>query len=241
MAFKMAPKSPTLKATGKFAAPLKQKAAGDKLTNKNDLGGYGVLKASPKSSAGNFEPAGEQKDFIPWDLRQDAGLGGVGSQSGVKGAMGSKKRKAEYDARNWAYDETISKASTKKRAKVKKVETGKMAGQDVASKPTGGKLATTKSVGGKPKKSKVNREDGIQVKEVPKVVGEELGKATKFVGKHIGKAAKWLGGKTKEIGNATVVKPKNKKKQAATKSIKERLGKKTDFSSPGKKQSKAVK
>tara|TARA_R110002124_G_scaffold96156_1_gene240563 strand:+ start:1936 stop:2751 length:816 start_codon:yes stop_codon:yes gene_type:complete len=240
MAFKMAPKSPTLMATGKFSSVAKQKAAGDKLT-KNKLPkkgeGFGVLKPKEKSTAGNFEPAGKQKDFIPWNLRQDAGLGGVGSQSGVKGAMGSKLRKAEYDAKGWAYDETISKASTKKRAKVKKVETGKMAGADVTSKPVGGKLAATKPVGGKPKKSKVNRADGIQVKEVPKVVGEELGKATKYVGKHLGKAAKWLSGKSKEAGNTTIVKPKNKKKQVVAKSIKERLGKKTDFSSPSKKKS----
>lgn len=264
----MNPKSPTLMATGKFASPSKQKAAGDKLknkndlggrgvlkaagdklANKNDLGGYGVLKASPKSSAGDFKPAGKQGNFIPWDLRQDAGLGGVGSKSGVTGKMGSDKRKAEYDARNWAYDETISqssvdkaKAKSKKRAKVKKVVTGKMAGQDVTSKPTGGKLAATKPTGGKPKKSKVNRADGIQVKEVPKVVGEELGKATKFVGKHIGKAAKWLGGKSKDLGNVTVVKPKGKKKQVAKKSIYDRLEKKKDFSTPSKKkaQPKAV-
>ena len=246
MAFKMAPKSPTLKATGKFASVAKQKAAGDLLNKPQHFKtpGYGVLKPKEKSTAGNFEPAGKQGNFIPWDLRQDAGLGGVGSQSGVKGAMGSKLRKSEYDARGWAYDETISKASLKKpKKKVKKVEnqSSKMAGVKTTG-TTSTQLAATKPVGGKPKKSKVNRADGIQVKEVPKVVGEELGKATKFVGKHLGKAAKWLGGKSKEIGNTTIVKPKGKKKQVATKSIKERLGKKTDFSTPGKKkvQPKAV-
>lgn len=237
MAFKMAPKSPTLKATGKFASAAKQTAAGDLLN-----------KQKEKSTAGNFEPAGEQRAAPTWRQQMypfgKDGLGRADYNSGVKGAMGSKLRKDEYDARGWAYDETISKASLKEpKKKVKKVEdlSSKMAGvKTTGTKST--QLAATKPVGGKPKKSKVNRADGIQVKEVPKVVGEELGKATKFVGKHLGKAAKWLGGKSKEIGNTTIVKPKGKKKQVATKSIKERLGKKTDFSTPSKKkvQPKAV-
>ena len=80
--------------------------------------GEGVLKPKEKSAAGNFEPAGKQKDFIPFAFRQDAKIGG-GSNSGIKGKAGSAKRKAEYDAKGWAYDETISKASTiKPKAKV---------------------------------------------------------------------------------------------------------------------------
>ena len=92
--------------------------------------GEGVLKSSPKSSAGNFEPAGEQKDFIPYAFRQDSKIGG-GSHSGVKGKMGSDNRKAEYDKKGWAYDETISKASVKKanpRPKVKAANTIKAKG-----------------------------------------------------------------------------------------------------------------
>lgn len=230
MAFKMAPKSPTLKATGKFASAAKQKAAGDLLN-----------KQKEKSTAGNFEPAGEQRAAATWKQQMypfgKDGLGRADYNSGVKGKMGSKLRKAEYDARGWAYDETISKASLKKpKKKVKKAENHKSKMVGVKTTKPSTQLAATKPVGGKPKKSKVNRADGIQVKEVPKVVGEELGKATKFVGKHLGKAAKWLGGKSKEIGNTTIVKPKGKKKQVATKSIKERLGKKTDFSTPSKKK-----
>ena len=115
MAFKMAPKSPCLQTTGKYspAAPLKQKSAGDILA-----AGDGVRKTKKISTAGNFEPAGPQKDFIPGELRDtDFGMNPTGkpkSVSGIKGKMGSNKRKAEYDAREWAYDETISKASTMK-------------------------------------------------------------------------------------------------------------------------------
>ena len=126
MAFKMAPKSPALKKTNKFS-----EAAGKQLTSNQP--GYGVTKRKEKSSAGDFEPAGKQKDFIPWAFRADNKLGG-GSHSGVKGAMGSKTRKAEYDAKGWAYDETISKASTKK-PKAKAVATIKPKGVvDVAPK-----------------------------------------------------------------------------------------------------------
>jgi len=112
MAFKMAPKAPCLKTTSKYSpiTPLKQKsgASGDTLAP-----GDGVRKTKKISTAGNFEPAGEQKDFIPFAFRPDAKIGG-GSNSGIKGKMGSSKRKAEYDAKGWAYDETISKASTMK-------------------------------------------------------------------------------------------------------------------------------
>ena len=110
MAFKMAPKAPCLQTTSKYSpiTPLKQKsgASGDTLAP-----GDGVRKTKKISTAGNFEPAGEQKDFIPFAFRPDAKIGG-GSNSGIKGKMGSSKRKAEYDAKDWAYDETISKAST---------------------------------------------------------------------------------------------------------------------------------
>ena len=107
MAFKMAPKAPCLQTTSKYSpiTPLKQKSD-DALAPEE-----GVRKTKKISTAGNFEPAGEQKDFIPFAFRPDAKIGG-GSNSGIKGKMGSSKRKAEYDAKDWAYDETISKAST---------------------------------------------------------------------------------------------------------------------------------
>ena len=88
--------------------------------------GEGVLKTPPKSTAGNFEPANpKNSNPIPWAFRQDNKIGG-GSNSGVKGKMGSDTRKAEYDKKGWAYDETISKASVKKanpRPKVKAANT----------------------------------------------------------------------------------------------------------------------
>ena len=92
--------------------------------------GEGVLKTPPKSTAGNFEPANpKNSNPVPFAFRQDNKIGG-GSHSGVKGKMGSDTRKAEYDKRGWAYDETISKASVKKatekanpKAKVKAANT----------------------------------------------------------------------------------------------------------------------
>ena len=92
--------------------------------------GEGVLKTPPKSTAGNFEPANpKNSNPVPFAFRQDNKIGG-GSHSGVKGKMGSDTRKAEYDKKGWAYDETISKASVKKatekanpKAKVKAANT----------------------------------------------------------------------------------------------------------------------
>lgn len=99
--------------------------------------GEGVLKTTPNSTAGNFKPAGEQKDFTPWALRQDNNPFTGSANSGVKGKMGSDTRKAEYDKKGWAYDETISKASVKKatekanpRAKVKAANTIKAKKED---------------------------------------------------------------------------------------------------------------
>jgi hypothetical protein len=93
--------------------------------------GEGVLKTPPKSTAGNFEPANpKNSNPVPFAFRQDNKIGG-GSHSGVKGKMGSDTRKAEYDKRGWAYDETISKASVKKanpRPKVKAANTIKAKG-----------------------------------------------------------------------------------------------------------------
>ena len=93
--------------------------------------GQGVLKNQPQSSAGNFEPANPSNtDPVPFAFRKDNKIGG-GSHSGVKGKMGSDTRKAEYDKRGWAYDETISKASVEKansRPKAKVVNTIKSKG-----------------------------------------------------------------------------------------------------------------
>jgi len=118
-----------------MGAPVKMKAP-SALTKKLKPG-EGVLKTTPKSTAGNFEPANpKNSNPIPYAFRQDNKIGG-GSHSGVKGKMGSDTRKAEYDKKGWAYDETISKASVKKatekanpRAKVKAANTIKAKKED---------------------------------------------------------------------------------------------------------------
>ena len=112
-------------AVGKMKAPSVAKQTSGKLKP-----GEGVLKTPPKSTAGNFEPANpKNSNPVPFAFRQDNKIGG-GSHSGVKGKMGSDTRKAEYDKKGWAYDETISKASVKKatekanpKAKVKAANT----------------------------------------------------------------------------------------------------------------------
>lgn len=119
-------------AVTKMKAPSVAKQTSGKLKP-----GEGVLKTPPKSSAGNFEPANpKNSNPIPYAFRQDNKIGG-GSHSGVKGKMGSDTRKAEYDKKGWAYDETISKASVKKatekanpRAKVKAANTIKAKKED---------------------------------------------------------------------------------------------------------------
>ena len=73
-----------------------------------------------------------------------------------------------------------------------------------------------------PVKQKVNREDGVQVKEVPRVVGEEVGKATKFVGKEAKKVGKWFNKITKKIGNATIKKSDKQKLEALEKKVAEK-------------------
>ena len=121
--------------------------------------GEGVLKTPPKSTAGNFEPAGKQKDFTPWAFRQDNKIGG-GSNSGVKGKMGSDTRKAEYDKKGWAYDETISKASVKKanpRPKVKAANTIKtkgVVGKEITTANIGRKAGSTEALKSKPVEKK---------------------------------------------------------------------------------------
>ena len=119
-------------AVTKMKAPSVAKQTSGKLKP-----GEGVLKTPPKSTAGNFEPANpKNSNPVPWAFRQDKKIGG-GSNSGVKGKMGSDTRKAEYDKKGWAYDETISKASVKKatekanpKAKVKAANTIKAKKED---------------------------------------------------------------------------------------------------------------
>ena len=160
MAYKMAPKSPALKKTNKYS-----QSAGDKLKNTDP--GYGVKAPKVKSSAGNFEPAGKQKNFIPWAFRSDKKLGG-GSHSGIKGAMGSKTRKSEYDAKGWAYDETISKASTiEPKAKSSKPDTSTNISPEVKAKTpsnTKAKAPKAKVITPKPKAENLPKKEVKQTR-----------------------------------------------------------------------------
>ena len=70
-----------------------------------------------------------------------------------------------------------------------------------------------------PAKQKVNRDDGVQVKEVPKVVGEEVEKATKFVGKEAKKVSKWGKKLFKKIGNIKLTKTKKEKLEKAEEKV----------------------
>jgi hypothetical protein len=76
-----------------------------------------------------------------------------------------------------------------------------------------------------PAKQKVNRDDGVQVKEVPKVVGEEVKKATDFVGKEGKKAWGFLKRTVKKIGNVKLTPTKKEKIKKAKEKL-EKLNKK---------------
>ena len=126
--------------------------------------GEGVLKTPPKSTAGNFEPANpKNSNPVPFAFRQDNKIGG-GSHSGVKGKMGSDTRKAEYDKKGWAYDETISKASVKKatekanpRAKAKVANATKakgVVGKEITTANIGRKAGSTEALKSKPVEKK---------------------------------------------------------------------------------------
>tara|TARA_R110002050_G_scaffold171585_2_gene303675 strand:- start:11 stop:412 length:402 start_codon:yes stop_codon:yes gene_type:complete len=70
-----------------------------------------------------------------------------------------------------------------------------------------------------PAKQKVNKDDGIQVKEVPKVVSEEVEKATKFVGKEAKKVGKWGKKLFKKIGNIKLTKTTKEKLEKAEEKV----------------------
>ena len=70
-----------------------------------------------------------------------------------------------------------------------------------------------KEKGSPAKQKKVNRADGVQVKEVPKVVKEEVGKAKKKVGNFIKKVGK-------KVGNITLTKTKKEKIKKAQEKLK---------------------
>tara|TARA_R110001632_G_scaffold26942_4_gene72526 strand:- start:5565 stop:6191 length:627 start_codon:yes stop_codon:yes gene_type:complete len=80
--------------------------------------------------------------------------------------------------------------------------------------------AIVKAIAAKsPAKQKVNKDDGIQVKEVPAVVKEEAQKAGKFVGKEAKKVGKWFKKITKKVGDIDLTKTKDEKIEKAQKKL----------------------
>tara|TARA_R110000744_G_scaffold73410_2_gene146954 strand:- start:127 stop:552 length:426 start_codon:yes stop_codon:yes gene_type:complete len=61
------------------------------------------------------------------------------------------------------------------------------------------------------KQAKVNRDDGVQIKEVPAVVKEEVKKVSKKIGKKAKKIGKFFKKVVKKVGNTTVTKTKQEK------------------------------
>mgnify|MGYP003639807824 FL=1 len=61
------------------------------------------------------------------------------------------------------------------------------------------------------KQAKVNRDDGVQIKEVPAVVKEEVKKVGKKIGKKAKKIGKFFKKVAKKVGNTTVTKTKQEK------------------------------
>jgi hypothetical protein len=132
----------------------------------------GVLARKPKE--GYTPVRTDNANPVPFAFRPDATLNG-GSKSGIKGAMGSKLRKNEYDKKGWAYDETISTKSlatdtleTPKQREVKKVapkapepKAVKIETKVSASKPKSKKeIRTAKSVERKSSKASKVRAKG---------------------------------------------------------------------------------
>lgn len=127
---------------------------------------------------------------VPSAFRPDATLNG-GSKSGIKGAMGSKLRKNEYDKKGWAYDETISTKSlatndrpiaktmeTPKQRKVKKVapKAVKIETKVSASKPKSKKeIRTAKSV-----ERKSSRASNVRAKGEAALASGNLAKARRL-------------------------------------------------------------
>tara|TARA_R100000935_G_scaffold57414_1_gene91310 strand:- start:143 stop:607 length:465 start_codon:yes stop_codon:yes gene_type:complete len=77
----------------------------------------------------------------------------------------------------------------------------------------------------------VNRDDGVQVDEVPAVVGEEVKKAAKFVKKKGKRIGKWFKKQIKKVGDVTLTKTKKEKIEKQKKKLK-------DLEAPTKQTSK---
>jgi len=169
MAFKMAPKSPALRATGRFSSPVKQvnitdtTSAGDALTTEKQIAG--LDKALGNESAvvkGRTLDPGHQKivDLAKNEGNKTKGYvkeGGTATGNMKDYKIGSQERADEYNARGWKQDHT-----TQVKKEVKAVKAIKQVGvKDVASEPST-KLAVKQTA---PKKEvKQSRSQKIRAK-----------------------------------------------------------------------------
>jgi hypothetical protein len=167
-----------------ITAKIKRTTQGGMITEPLlDVGTVATMKkpsALKQTSGSDYTPVRtDNANPVPWAFRPDAnplqvwGAERGGSKSGVEGAMGSDRRKAEYDKRNWAYDETISMKSLKAKQKPAKKATA----SNIAPKP-----AKVAKVGTKPNNELVTSAPKPKSKKevrVAKSVDRKTNKASK--------------------------------------------------------------
>ena len=251
MAFKMNPKSPALKSMGRYATPQAIKPAvtspaKQTASQKKNLPEAIVKAIAAKSPAKQMGvDAGETAAFEKSKAIEER------ADAKMQKAKGNKNRQAQIikntrkkqaaqvpKAKKKAEQKGYKKLPAKSPAKIRKANSTKRNNQPTAgveSKKTSKfmrKAGTLASGGGQdrnvtrsPAKQKVNRDDGVQVKEVPKVVGEEVKKATDFVGKEGKKAWGFLKRTVKKIGNVKLTPTKKEKIKKAKEKL-EKLNKK---------------
>ena len=221
MAFKMNPKSPALKSMGHYATPQAIKPA--------------VTSPAKQMGVDAGETAAFEKSKAI-EERADAKMQKAKGNKNIQAQIIKNTRKKQAvqvpKAKKKAEQKGYKKLPAKSPAKIRKANSTKRNNQPTAgveSKKTSKfmrKAGTLASGGGQdrnvtrsPAKQKVNRDDGVQVKEVPKVVGEEVEKATKFVGKEAKKVSKWGKKLFKKIGNIKLTKTKKEKLEKAEEKV----------------------
>jgi hypothetical protein len=230
MAFKMNPKSPALKSMSRYTTPQAIKPAvtspaKQTASQKKNLPKDNVINKQfdlVQSRFPNHTVQRSKQNFGSYQVSSNESMGGS-----FEYTPGEKVEKLSSDSK-----------AKKSPAKIRKANSTKNNNQPTAgveSKKTSKfmrKAGTLASGGGQdrnvtrsPAKQKVNRDDGVQVKEVPKVVGEEVKKATDFVGKEGKKAWGFLKRTVKKIGNVKLTPTKKEKIKKAKEKL-EKLNKK---------------
>ena len=219
--FKMAGKSPLMKQLlgnqGNLPMHLKE-----------------AIKASPAKQMGvdagdtaAFEKSKEIESKFEKKIEKAGGFG-------VPNEDGSSKNKRVNRLTKRANKRQERKVPrARKKADEKGYDMNNMDGTTTTLKGKNQKASPAKKYGKSPAKKhgmsplkQVNREDGVQVNEVPAVVGEEVKKAGKFVkkkGKRIGKFFKKL---VKKAGDITLTKTKKQKIEKQEKKLKDLKDKK---------------